>query len=146
MKKETLDIDAIVGEAVPMRPNPQLAFTAPIRVDSETNKRDHPVAKWRRGKKQKETLFIAWLEAIANGQARQVSLPCVVRLTRVGQKALDSDDNLREAFKTLKDAIARELCGGVNRMGVDDGDERITWEYAQVPVGRRVYQVRVEIY
>src|SRR5262245_30109912 len=24
---------------------------------------------------------------------------------------------------------------------VDDGDERITWEYAQVPVGKRVYQV-----
>jgi len=136
--KKQIDIDALVAEAVPMRENPQLAFTMPVRVDSETNGREHWAKKFKRKKAQKDALFTAWLEAINHAAAWPVSLPCLVRLVRVGPKKLDGD-NLGESFKAIRDAVAWAL-------SVDDGDERIKWEYAQVPVGKRVYQVRVEIY
>jgi len=134
--KKAVDIDAMVAEAVPPRPNPQLAFTMPVRVDSETNGREHWAKKYGRKQNQKMELIAAWTKA-AKGMSIFL-VPCVVRLIRVGPKALDSD-NLGEAFKAIRDQIADEI-------GMDDGDERIKWEYAQVPVGKRVYQVRVEVY
>ena len=136
MKKQ-IDIDALVAEAVPMRPNPQFAFTMPVRVDSETNGREHWAKKFGRKKGQKMALHLAW-SAATGFLPRLVFLPCAIRLVRVGPKSLDSD-NLGESFKAIRDQIAHEI-------GIDDGDARITWEYAQVPVGKRVYQVRVEVY
>src|SRR5262245_53907881 len=141
MKRKAIDIDALVAEAVPMRANPQLAFTMPVRVDSETNAREHWAKKRKRKNEQKVLLDMCWNIAFLEPTHWYVSgidLPCTVRLLRVGPKRLDSD-NLGESFKAIRDAIAK-------RIGVDDGDERITWEYAQVPVGKRVYQVRVEVY
>lgn len=52
-----------------------------------------------------------------------MSLPCVVRLTRLSPGTLD-DDNLRGALKAVRDGVA-------DRLGVDDRDPRVTWEYAQ---------------
>jgi hypothetical protein len=61
--------------------------------------------------------------------------PCVVRLTRVGPRKLDSD-NVATAFKATRDGIADWL-------QVDDGDESlVTWEYGQE---RGAYAVRVEV-
>lgn len=72
-------------------------------------------------------------------RGRRVILPCKVRLTRIGPKALDSD-NLAGALKFCQDAIAR-------RLEVDDGDtSKVTWEYRQMPVGIRDYGVKVEIF
>ena len=136
--KTSTEIDALVAEAVPMRPNLQLAFTIPVRVDSHTNSWEGWKATWAKQKKQKVATFAAWNKANGGVCSCTLSLPCVVRLTRVGQKRLD-DDNLRESFKAIRDEMARII-------GIDDGDERIKWEYAQVPVGKRVYQVRVEVY
>src|SRR5262245_4845030 len=140
--KKPVDIDALVAEACPPRPNPQLAFTMPVRVDSETNGREHWTVRSRRKRKQKEAVVAAWPTTVDERYGivvrRKVSPPCVVRLIRISSRRLD-DDNLREAFKAIRDEIADEL-------NIDDGDERIKWEYAQVPVGHRVYQVRVEVY
>jgi hypothetical protein len=136
--KKPIDIDALVAEAVPPRPNPQLVFTMPVRVDSHTNSWCGWKATWKKQKTQKNETFVAWNQATRGVCSCVLSLPCVVRLTRVGQKRLD-DDNLRESFKAVRDAIARII-------GIDDGDERIKWEYEQVAVGKRVYQVRVEVY
>ena len=47
----------------------------------------------------------------------------LVVLTRCGPRPLDSD-NLASAFKGIRDGVAR-------RIGVDDGDPRITWHYEQ---------------
>jgi hypothetical protein len=135
--KKPIDIDALVAEAVPPRPNPQLAFTMPVRVDSETNAREHWAKKRNRKINQKIATRYGWVDAVRPIDFR-VSLPCVVRLVRVGSRKLDSD-NLGESFKAIRDALA-------GMIGVDDGDERIKWEYAQVAVGKRVYQVRVEVY
>lgn len=51
------------------------------------------------------------------------TFPIEVTLTRVGVRKLDSD-NLASAFKHVRDGIAEYV-------GVDDGDERWTWNYAQ---------------
>ena len=61
--KKPIDIDALVAEAVPMRENPQLAFTMPVRVDSHTNSRASWKYKWKKQEKQKEALGLAWLAA-----------------------------------------------------------------------------------
>jgi len=137
--KKPIDIDALVAEAVPPRPNPQLAFTMPVRVVSEANLREHWRRKYNRKKKQQEALLIAWNDTVSRlPHFWYKSLPCVVRLVRVGPKRLDSD-NLAGSMKHVQDAVARQL-------SIDDGDERIKWEYEQVAVGKRVYQVRVEVY
>jgi len=130
--KKPIDIDAMVAEAVPMRENPQLAFTMPVKLVSEANQREHWRTKHNRKKKQQAALQ----DTLVGSGA--VALPCVVRLIRIGPRRLDSD-NLAGSMKHVQDEMARYI-------GVDDGDERIKWEYAQVPVGKRVYQVRVEVY
>lgn len=52
-------------------------------------------------------------------------LPLRVRMVRVAPRPLD-DDNLRAAFKAVRDGIAEAL-------GVDDGprEGRVAWEYGQ---------------
>ena len=134
--KKPVDIDALIAEAVPMRPDLQFALTMDIRVVSEANESEHWRTKHARKKKQQEVVSEDWIEVRA--WRMPVAFPHLVRLIRIGPKRLDSD-NLAGSFKHVQDEIARQL-------GVDDGDERITWEYAQVPVGKRVYQVRVEVY
>ena len=59
MKKQ-IDIDAMVAEAVPMRPNPQLAFNMPVQVVSEANTREHWGKKFKRKKEQQTALHKAW--------------------------------------------------------------------------------------
>jgi hypothetical protein len=46
-----------------------------------------------------------------------------VTLTRRGPRPLDGD-NLQYAFKAVRDGIATTI-------GIDDGDARYVWEYAQ---------------
>lgn len=61
-----------------------------------------------------------------------------VRLTRhAPSKGLD-DDNLRSAFKAIRDGIADAL-------RIDDGDRRIRFEYDQKRAPAGVYFVLVEI-
>ena len=135
--KPALDIDALVAEAVPPRPNPQLAFTIPVRVDSETNGREHWAAKYARKQKQRQALLSEWMWRLH--KSWYFAGPSyTVRLTRIGPKKLDTD-NLAESFKAIRDLIA-------NLLGIDDGSEVIKWEYEQVAVGKRVYAIRVEIY
>lgn len=135
--KQALDIDALVSEAVPPHPEPQVLFVMPVRVVSEANEREHWRTRHNRKKAQQEELR-KWWQAANAYVLSSVSLPCTVRLLRIGPKRLDSD-NLAGSFKHVQDAIAREI-------GVDDGDERVKWEYEQCAVGKRVYQVRVEVY
>lgn len=137
MKTKTIDIDTLIAAAVPARPNPQLQFTVPIRVVSEANLREHWLTRHKRKKNQQEALRAYWPRD-ASGKLRIGTVPCVVRLTRLGPRPLDSD-NLAGSFKHVQDQIAREI-------GVDDGSEWVKWEYAQVPVGTRVYALRIEIY
>lgn len=111
-----------------------LEFDAPVKTISEANNRDHWRKKSERRKSQQQEVDIMLLNAL---QGRKVALPCVVKLTRIGAKVLDSD-NLAGSFKAVRDAIAR-------RIGIDDGDSRIRFEYDQAANGRREYNIKVSI-
>ena len=65
------------------------------------------------------------------------TLPATIKLTRLGQQKLDSD-NLAGAMKAVRDGIA-------DYFGVDDGDKRYTWVYSQQIAKRPAYGVVAEI-
>lgn len=110
-------------------------FQAPIKTISEANSRDHWAVRRRRKEDQQSQMMIALMN---NLHGRKIKFPCVVKLTRIGPNKLDGD-NLQSAFKGIRDVIAKKL-------GVDDGDdEKVKWEYDQMPVRIRDYAVRVSI-
>ena len=113
----------------------ELRFTAPIQIISEANNRDHWRERRRRQITQKQEVWIAMHQAL---KSRRISLPCTVKLTRIGMRALDPD-NLANAFKAIQDAIAQKL-------GVDDGDTaKVTWTYHQRPTGKQGHALEVDI-
>lgn len=113
----------------------KLDFMVAVKTVSEANQREHWRVKAGRNKAQQEQVTLAMMNAL---QRRRIAIPCAVKLTRIGPKALDKD-NLAGSLKHCQDAIARKL-------GVDDGDTaKVTWEYHQMPVGIRDYGVKVEI-
>jgi len=103
----------------------------PLRVISSLNQREHWAAKARRAKQERVTT--AWMLAAEP----KPSLPCVVLLTRIAPRKLD-DDNLRGAFKAVRDEVARWL-------GVDDADPRVRWAYAQTRGRPKQFAARVTI-
>ncbi len=70
----------------------------------------------------------------------QITLPCVVKLTRFSPRELDFD-NLVYAFKSIRDEVADHILPGFAK-GRADGDKRITWEYIQE---KGPYAVKIEI-
>lgn len=92
---------------------PVLVFL-PLETVSEMNRRDHWSVRHRRLKAHRDA---AWLLCLPH------RLPCVVTLTRVGGRSLDTD-NLTSALKGVRDGVA-------DRLGVDDADPRVEWRYAQ---------------
>jgi len=106
----------------------------PIRVVSEMNTREHWAVRNRRKQAQQTAVLAGWRQAFGH---RRVPLPCVVRLTRIGCQPLDGD-NLQAAFKGIRDQLARLI-------GVDDGSDKVRFEYAQEAVRKRQYAVRIEV-
>lgn len=99
----------------------------PLRIESVANLREHWSKRARRAKAHK-------LAALA---VPVHPLPCVVTLIRVGPRQLDGD-NLQGGFKALRDGIAA-------RLGVDDADPRVRWEYGQEKGKPKQYAARVII-
>lgn len=111
-----------------------LTFEFPCKIVSEANSRDHWRVKNARKKEQQLETAVEWKRAIGN---RRVTLPCTIRLTRIGCRKLD-DDNLANGCKGIRDAIAQLI-------GVDDGSDLLRFEYAQEVIAKRQYAVRVEV-
>lgn len=100
----------------------------PIKTVSEANGRGHWGAKAKRTAKQRRD---AWIAMPAH------SLPCIVTLTRIAPRELDTD-NLTSSMKAVRDGIA-------DRLGVDDRNPIVQWRYAQERGRVREYAVRVHI-
>jgi crossover junction endodeoxyribonuclease RusA len=118
------------------RPLPRLllGFTAPIRVVSEANLREHWSKRARRAKAQRAA---ACLACRASG-GKSIAPPCHIVLTRIAPRDLDTD-NLARAFKAVRDGIADAL-------GVDDGDARIEWSYRQERGAPKEYAVMMQVW
>ncbi len=112
---------------------PKASTVIPVRTVSEANTRGHWGKKAGRAKEQRGLARVfcgAQLD-------RPAAMPAAVRLTRISPGKLDSD-NLASALKAVRDGVADWL-------GVNDGDERVTWLYAQERGPAKTYRVRVEI-
>lgn len=96
-------------------------FLLPIRTVSEANQREHWAVKAKRKKQQ--TNLAALVTCSVVSQRWLFARPARITLTRYGVRRLDAD-NLAGSFKGIQDGIAAAL-------GMDDGDERLTWVYAQ---------------
>jgi len=107
----------------------------PMRLMSEANTHQHWRKKYERNKRQQKGVKLVWLSKNPN-----VGLPCRVCLTRIGPRALDSD-NLAYSFKAIRDQVADLIIPG-KAAGQADGDDRITWEYSQE---KGLLGIRIEI-
>lgn len=103
-----------------------------IQTVSEANRREHWAAKNKRKKQQQGDFHILW-----RNYRPKVELPATVTFTRYSCNVLDSD-NLAGAFKHVRDQLAKEI-------GIDDGSEKIRFEYRQERIGQRQHYFTVEI-
>ena len=135
-------LPGLMGEGEPVkkpRKRPMVAahwaieFTVPVQVVSEANRRDHWAVRRKRFQDQAATLFAVWC---SSPTPFGVAKPLRITFTRLGPQKLDSD-NLAGAFKAMRDEVAR-------RIGLDDGDNGLTWVYEQEASKEHGVRVRIE--
>jgi len=90
-------------------------YNIPIRLASVANLREHWSKRYKRTRSHRQAAVV-----IPRGVHK---LPCTVTIIRVGKRKMDGD-NLQSACKALRDGIA-------DRLGVDDADDRVQWQYDQ---------------
>jgi predicted Fe-S protein YdhL (DUF1289 family) len=108
-----------------------LVVVAPIHVISEANIRCH----WR-VKAKRVAAHRSLARVFLNGHHKP-DAPCAITLTRIAPRELD-DDNLAAGCKGARDGVADWL-------GIDDGDKRLSWAYAQRRGGKGEYALEVRI-
>lgn len=129
----------------------------PIKTVSESNCSEHWSVKSKRHRQQQ-----FFVRAILEKEAKGIVLPCLIILTRMAPRSLDSDDNLPLAFKWIKDEIGafllpekvvhfleKKVYKGKLQVkkrtnkGHADSDQRISWQYAQEK--SKIMGIRIEI-
>ncbi len=116
----------------------KIIWEIPLKTTDETNGYEHRFVKTKRHKQQQ--FFIKQLFA---HEKRDIKLPCTVKVIRLSRSFMDEEDNLRMAFKWIKDQVGacmfpdksvvyvtREGKIRENK-GHADSDKRVTWEYGQ---------------
>lgn len=116
----------------------KIEWFIPIRTVSEANIHEHWTKTYKRNKYQRNAIQLIW-----KSQKPSVVLPCSVTFTRLSMKTLDEEDNLRMAFKSIKDKVADLLIPGLSP-GRADGDKRITWKYGQEKTRKLGIKLKIE--
>jgi hypothetical protein len=112
-----------------------IEVTIGIRTVSETNQREHHMARHRRRSKQRTTTKLVMLGAL---RTEGIKWPCHVKLTRVAPSNGLDFDNLVSSMKAVRDGVADAL-------GLDDADPRILWSYEQQRGNRKEFSVIVHV-
>jgi hypothetical protein len=107
-------------------------------LPSLANWRGHWTKKARLVKAQRDLTDVYLKTAWQPGPRLPAYAPLVVTFTRIAPRFLD-DDNLRGAFKAVRDQTAAYL--GLR----NDNDPRIAWRYQQLKGKPHQYLVRIEI-
>lgn len=102
---------------------PAVVVSLPLHVAPVGNRREHPMARARRTRREISIV------AMALGRHEPPLLPVVVLLMRTGWNRLDVD-GLVSSMKGPIDAVAQWL-------GVDDRDRRLRWHLAQATTRKR---------
>ena len=108
-----------------------IATTIPVKIISVANARLNRFALAAMNKSHR-----AITKNTLAGLAYPPNAPLTIVLTRIGAKALDTD-NLAGGFKAVRDGVADWL-------GVDDGSPLLDWQYQQRS-GSKYYFVEVEV-
>lgn len=115
----------------------KIEWYIPITTVSEANTSEHWTKKRQRHKQQQ-----FFIRSLFRRETSETPLPCVITMTRVSPRLLD-DDNLRTAFKWIRDEISECIFPEktshyisksgrkIKIKGRADSDPRIKWEYAQ---------------
>lgn len=103
-----------------------------IKTVSEANQREHWAAKRTRKVKQQSDFSVLWKK-----YKPKVTLPATITFTRFACNLMDSD-NLAGAFKHVRDQLAKEI-------GIDDGSEKIRFEYKQEKIKKREHYFTVDV-
>lgn len=120
----------------------------PVQTVSELNTHQHFRVANRRHQIQKD--------AVRKMMPRTgYPQPCVVRLSRVGYRSLDTGDNLPASLKWIRDQLSELIVHSYDKPGQpyvikkacgrNDDDPRIVWEYSQDPKHPQT-GVRIDIY
>lgn len=92
-----------------------------LKTVSGLNAREHFQARARRVRAERNAGYLA---AHALTRGNRPKPPLTITLTHVGRKR--DSDNVPGSLKGFRDGVADYL-------KIDDGDERLTWLYAQRP-------------
>lgn len=117
---------------------PPATWTVPVYVVAGDNQRGSKSRIGRSGHERRAVhrcLARQYAALTPFVEAMDAGRTVCVTLTRLGPRKMDSD-NLHGSLKYIRDAIAE-------RFGIDDGDSRFDWMYAQDI--RPAYGVRIEI-
>ena len=124
---------------------PLLVVEIPMRLENPLNGSQGRSRKgnlWRAAQRKKVRQDI-WATLLSLGTGRdqgRVRFGCsswTIVLTRISPRRFD-DDNLRAAFKAVRDGVADWL-------GVADNDPRVTWQYRQERGQPKQHAVRIEV-
>lgn len=125
-----------------------IVWTIPLKTVSEANCSEHWSKKSKRHRQQQ-----FYIRSLFAHEAMQITLPCTVTLIRLSPRMLD-DDNLRSAFKWIRDEISECILPEKVKFyqkkgklyilkGHADSDSRITWVYGQEK--QSTLGIRIEI-
>jgi hypothetical protein len=112
-----------------------ITVTLPLRLVSEANVRDGWAKKAKRTQEQRA--IVGWALARYRATLRAMAPPITITLTRISPGRLDGD-NLQRAAKGIRDQVASAL-------GIDDGDARLEWVYAQRKGKPKEYGVTIAV-
>lgn len=121
-------------------------FEVPVRTYG-LNARMHWAKKARITKRQRETVHLAWVSGGSDEEPpadqwehlQDIYGRFEVVLTRISPQRFKDNDNLVGSLKAVRDGVA-------DCLGIDDGDDRLTWIYEQENSGKRgYYSVRVTV-
>ena len=114
----------------------------PVRLVNALNQREHWAVRSKRAKVQRSAAMSAMLMAIPGWMldgdlAAAGNPPITITITRRGGRRMD-DDGLTASAKHVRDGVADWL-------GIDDGDQRLTWIVKQDKAPRGQHWVDVEV-
>lgn len=121
---------SVVGDSIAPT---KVEIRVPLRLVSESNSRDHWRKKYERALEQKTVILLALRRC---SRKLSVASRYCIKITRFGMNKLDGD-NLQRSAKAVRDAIAKHI-------GIDDGSDRLTWQYDQVVGGPYGVSVSIE--
>lgn len=122
-----------------------ISVDIPVRLVNGLNSREHWAARARRAKTQRSAAKLAmrsrcdWTDECAMRRHIADGGRLSVTIVRRGGRRMDSDGLIASA-KHVRDGVA-------DWIGIDDGDERVTWrvEQGSAPRGRHWADVCIEL-